>query len=305
VSGEVDLDRLADYVGGALDGTPDEAVVAQLVATDPRWTRAHAALVAADAFVRTDLATLAADPARMPDDVAARLTAALAAEPAPPAPATVDHGPQLSVLPGDRLAHVPSPARRWRSVAAVAAAAILLALGAASLAPQLRGSGAKSSGVAASADRAATPYRGEASGTASAGTFDAAPLDVRASGSDYTAGTLAALGGALTADATGKSARDEAAEASTAPPSGPTGIPDPLRRLTEPGARAVCLNAVVARYGGTVRLLDYARYQGSPALIVLLDGAGGVVGRKWVVAVGPTCGAGGAIADQRYSGPVG
>ena len=32
---EVDLDLLADYVGGALDGTPDEARVAQLVADGP------------------------------------------------------------------------------------------------------------------------------------------------------------------------------------------------------------------------------------------------------------------------------
>ena len=36
----VDLDLLADYVGGALDGTPDQERVAGLVSTDPAWRRA-------------------------------------------------------------------------------------------------------------------------------------------------------------------------------------------------------------------------------------------------------------------------
>ena len=34
---EVDWDLLADHLGGALQGTPEEARVAHLVATDPAW----------------------------------------------------------------------------------------------------------------------------------------------------------------------------------------------------------------------------------------------------------------------------
>ncbi|BCB85941.1 hypothetical protein Psuf_032540 [Phytohabitans suffuscus] len=53
---EVDFDLLADYVGGALDGTPEETVVARRVAEEPAWAEAHAALVEATGSVRASLA---------------------------------------------------------------------------------------------------------------------------------------------------------------------------------------------------------------------------------------------------------
>lgn len=315
MTGDVDLDRLADYVGGALDGTPDEAAIAHLVATDPQWTRAHAALVAADAFVRADLAVLAAAPEPMPDEVLVRLDAALTAEPPLPRPAPTDSRPRLSVLSGDRATPsplsghraTPSPARRrWRMIVGAAAAAIVLGLGAVSLTPALRGGGAGDAKVAASdlAGRAPTPLPSDA-GPAS--TYAAA--DVHASGSDYTADTLAALGGASISargsDSTKVESRPNALDTPAQPTGRPTEVPEPLRQLTQPDVRAACLKALVAQYGGAPALLDYARYQGSPALIVLIDGAQGVIGRKWVVAVGPKCGAGGAVTDQRYSARVG
>ncbi|WP_373688915.1 hypothetical protein [Verrucosispora sioxanthis] len=34
---EVDHDLLADYLGGALDGTPEHAEIARRVAQDPAW----------------------------------------------------------------------------------------------------------------------------------------------------------------------------------------------------------------------------------------------------------------------------
>jgi hypothetical protein len=129
------------------------------------------------------------------------------------------------------------------------------------------------------------------------------------SGVDYDPGTLAALGGA-SVEAYGTSSpkmepHPNVLNAPSQPAGRPTAVPDPLRRLADPDNRAACLKAILARYGGTATLLDYARYQGSPALIVLLDGASKAAGRKWVVAVGPDCGSGGAIADQRFSGPTG
>jgi hypothetical protein len=299
VNGDVDLDRLADYIGGALDGTPDEARVAHLVATDPAWTRAHAALVAADAFVRADLVRLAGQPEPMPDEVVARLDAALTAEPRPPVKT------HLSVLPGGRDGAVPPSARwRWRAVVGVAAAAVVLGLGAVSLGPRLlRGAGDASDTAAGTSVTAPTP--------ATAGpeaASDAASAPVNASGSDYSPQTLAVLGRAPIAvptDGTAKSdARPNTLGAPAQPSARPTGVPEALRPLTEPTARAACVKALVAQYGGTATLLDYARYEGSPALIVLLDGARGVTGQKWVVAVGPTCGAGGVATDQRYSAPL-
>ena len=36
----VDHDLLADYVGGALDGTPEQERIAGLIAASPEWGRA-------------------------------------------------------------------------------------------------------------------------------------------------------------------------------------------------------------------------------------------------------------------------
>jgi hypothetical protein len=76
---DVDLDRLADFLGGALDGTPDEALVRHLVASDPAWARAAESLTGAQAAVTRDLRGLAAAEPRMPADVTDRIMAALAA----------------------------------------------------------------------------------------------------------------------------------------------------------------------------------------------------------------------------------
>ncbi|GII22286.1 hypothetical protein [Planosporangium mesophilum] len=298
MNGDVDLDRLADYIGGALDGTPDEARVAHLVATDPAWTRAHAALVAADAFVRADLAQLAGRSEPMPDDVVARLDAALAAEPRPPVKA------HLSVLPGG-LETAARPRWRRRTVVGVAAAVLVLGLGTVSLGPHLLGgAGDASDNAAGTSATAPTPATGGPEAAS-----DAASAAVNASGSDYSPETLAVLGRSSTpvtpSGAAKSDARPNTLGAPAQPSARPTDVPEALRPLTEPIARAACIKALVTQYGGTASLLDYARYEGSPALIVLLDGARGVTGQKWVVAVGPTCGAGGVATDQRYSAPLG
>ncbi|GAB3966369.1 hypothetical protein [Plantactinospora veratri] len=80
---EVDLDLLADYVGGALHGTPDETEIARLVDQDPAWAEAYAALTAGLDAVRLDLAAWAAEPTPMPSPVLDRLVTALAGAAAP------------------------------------------------------------------------------------------------------------------------------------------------------------------------------------------------------------------------------
>jgi hypothetical protein len=315
---DVDLDRLADYVGGALDGTPDADAVANLIAIDSRWTRAHAALVAADALVRADLAMFADEPAAMPDDVAARLDAALAAEPPPigaPSSDTTPSGapegdkPHLSVLPGGRAVPTPTPPRRrWRAVVGVAAAAVVLGIGAVSLAPQLRQNAntTASRGGVGSSNAEGVPAAPPMSAPSYAYGQSGSP-GLNASGSDYTAETLAALGHqpvAAQGGDTAKSNRPDAMDAPSQPALPLAAVPETLRPLAQPDARDGCVKAILKEYGGTATLLDYAQYQGSPALVVLLDGAHGVTGRKWVVVVGPRCGNGGAIADQRYSAQI-
>src|SRR5688572_12173326 len=71
-----ELDELADYAAGVLSGAPAERI-AELLRTDERWAAAHAALVAAEPVVRTALHAAATIPPSLPDDVAARLEAAL------------------------------------------------------------------------------------------------------------------------------------------------------------------------------------------------------------------------------------
>ena len=75
---EVDADLLADYLGGALDGTPQQDEVAQLVAEDPSWAEAYALLAPAVAEVRTDLTRWAEPSPEMPPAITDRLLAALA-----------------------------------------------------------------------------------------------------------------------------------------------------------------------------------------------------------------------------------
>jgi hypothetical protein len=69
--GEVDIDLLADYVGGALMGTPEESAVAARIADDPVWQSAYASLADGMSFVSAELGRLSPEP--MPADLAARL----------------------------------------------------------------------------------------------------------------------------------------------------------------------------------------------------------------------------------------
>jgi hypothetical protein len=64
---------------------------------------------------------------------------------------------------------------------------------------------------------------------------------------------------------------------------------DPLRRLQARDALLACLEAIARQRGGApiaVQAVDYARFEGDPALIVrfVADGA------TWAWAVGPECG---------------
>ncbi|TDC39926.1 hypothetical protein E1211_02750 [Micromonospora sp. 15K316] len=80
---EVDHDLLADYLGGALDGTPEQVVVARLVAEDAAWAEAYAQLAPAVAAVEGELARWGEPVAEMPPEVVEQITAALAALPPP------------------------------------------------------------------------------------------------------------------------------------------------------------------------------------------------------------------------------
>ncbi|MEV6850833.1 hypothetical protein [Actinoplanes sp. NPDC051411] len=69
--GGVDIDLLADYIGGALTGTPEESVVAARIADDPAWQAAYESVGEGMALVTAELGRLAPEP--MPADLADRL----------------------------------------------------------------------------------------------------------------------------------------------------------------------------------------------------------------------------------------
>lgn len=99
---EVDHDLLADFLGGALDGTPEQAMVARLVAEDAAWAEAYARLAPAVSAVRADLARWGEPVDEIPPAVADRITAALAALSADrPDPAMLDAAADADSVPVD------------------------------------------------------------------------------------------------------------------------------------------------------------------------------------------------------------
>ncbi|WP_326564630.1 hypothetical protein [Micromonospora peucetia] len=362
---EVDHDLLADYLGGALDGTPDEELVARLVDEDEDWAQAYALLAPAVADVRADLAAWGAPAPEMPTDVTDRIVAALAnattaglgaTSPTPsrsepdrsepdrsepgqsepsrsePSERTVRH----DVTPADGRPAVrvgaagavpaqplggsgrrpagaprsePGPGgitgpgrrgRRWNRLAGpVALAAVSIAavgFGISQLTRNQQMDGAADTALPGTASResggpAATPFRitGEPS--------------VR-SGTDYTPESLAVLRSSpLSQPFTGGPGGEKPgvqAEGGRLPGSA-TG----LDRLTDPAALGTCIGEIKAEHGNgplVVEVVDYARFQGRPALIVRFTDA---TGAHWAWASGPECGVPGSGSDSRYRTRVG
>jgi hypothetical protein len=265
---DVDIDLLADYAGGALDGTPAHARVAELVHTDPAWASALDALRTADALVGADLAGLAGAAEPIPDDVAARLDRALAVAEQPVAPV-------VSLRERRR--------RRYRIAAAGAVAAAVLGVvgvgGYAVLGTGGAGRPSYESGAAES-DTAAAPSAERNGAKAADGRLPNSSVPVTASGTDYTRKTLSGV-------------RDNRAEAPNAAPVRP---PSELSRLTAADALQECLTDVTAAYPGNVTLVDYARFEGEAALVIRISAAHGV---QRVVVVGPGCGSSGT--DEKYA----
>ncbi|SCE70235.1 hypothetical protein GA0074695_0430 [Micromonospora viridifaciens] len=325
----VDQDLLADYVGGALDGTPEQATVARLIEEDPAWRDAYAALARAVDLVHADLADWAAGSApEMPLAVADRITAALAG--AGPAPLAGDEpaDPPLgspagesrlagraptvpAQVPGRRAGGTGRPAegsgrnrgpgrrsRRWARIAgpvALAAASVTaVGFGLSHLVAAGRGG----TSVATSSDAAAGSAR-EGGPTALAAVPFRTSGPARHSGTDYRPEKLSGSPQPL-------SATDGSGQATTESPQHERlSAAGNLDRLTRPEALESCLHAIGAEHAGgplTVELIDYASFQGRPALVVTFLDAGG---ERWAWVSGPECGVPGSDADTRFRTQVG
>jgi hypothetical protein len=307
MSKRVDLDRLADYVGGALDGTPEAAEVRGLVDTDPEWAAAHEDLAAAMSSVTADLRTVGEVVDAVPEDVVARLDAVLrnlgssdeaenvrrAADRPPRGPGAT--GPGATGPGRDRRRR----AARWAAGLSAAAAVFAFGVGIVStFETDSSDSGGSSSAEAPAMNQAAPPAVGSG-----------APTVI--SGRDYRAGSFdnldALVPGAAAPFATSeRSAADTGAKANQLEGTLPPGSepPELTKFRTVPAVLRDCLDAVQTAFGGQVRVVDLARFEGKPAVVVVLDGSRTGAGRPLVVAAGQNCGQPAGTTDELFHGPL-
>jgi len=329
---EVDLDLLADYVGGALDGT-DQQKVARLIAQDPAWQQAHAWLVRTSEDVRDVLAEWGTVPTPMPADVVGRLTAALAtatADAAATADATATADDRAGRGRADRRVGAPREferpergsrpptrrdtatagrmdrtkrpttgrrMRRWVTPLAVLAALIAFAgLGVAYLTGDDR---AVVSGTALRDDSAEGGAGAPASATTPSQQFAASlPVRLLSTGTDYTRASLGGQVNALRLTDARATAKGSGTTELSRGPAAPGAAPGP-------DSIAGCVTAVTAAHGrGTlsVEWVDAATFEGLPALVVVFADR---TGERWAWVVSPECGRPKVGAATRYSARVG
>ncbi|MFI9640381.1 hypothetical protein ACIG87_09965 [Micromonospora sp. NPDC051925] len=324
---EVDHDLLADYVGGALDGTPEQTVVAGLVAEDPAWADAYAVLAPAVAQVHEELTGWGTAAPEMPLAVVERLTAVLAgAGPGlPPASADAETPDRSSrsdrpagvggpvpaqpggrrtpgSRPGDGRAEQSGPGRRrrWARLAGpVTLAAASLAVVGFGVAHLVDGSTAQD----APASTMAGPAQDSAENAGRGFRFTGEP---RHSGVDWSPETLSgATDAPLPRLATPPGFQPGDGPSPTALESKRLAGPGGLDRLAGRAALDACLAEISTEHGRgavTVDVVDYATFNGVPALVVrFADPAGG----RWAWVSGAECGVPGSGADTRYQARVG
>jgi hypothetical protein len=281
---EVDLDQLADYAAGVLDPAGARAV-ADLIATRPARTRAHAHLVAAERALDEQLNAYArVDLGPMPGDVIGRLDRALAGERLlDPAHAEQSPPRHLAIVRTDIEQSPPiarrSLARRSLNIAAAAAATVAALIGGLYVVNgSLPKSGGASSADAPAYSRDTNGTGGSAPGPRTTGTkslqsAEAALYQVFETGTDYQPDTLYLI-----------------ASASSGLTQTPQQGSSDDGRLP-PTAVGTCVSSVLAAHPGTALAVDQARYQGQPAIVVLIAiGPGGpAAGKELVVAVRADC----------------
>ncbi len=252
-----DLDTLADLDAGVLDGAPGEADLRAHVAGCANCADQAALLVDA----RSLLGDLPAPP--LPPDVVGRLDTALAAEARRPAGS-------VTLLPASAGR---GSRRGWANPGAVAAGIVVL-LGAVVGIGTLIGRDGSQSSRKSSASR-------------SVAELAKPPGLVTGTGRDYTAATLDAsvrtlLATPSTATAAVPQSSEPPATAPTASPL-PTAVDPTLARLQRPAQLQACVDELAGRRGVVPIAVDFARFQGRPAVIVVIADPEPARVQAWVV----------------------
>lgn len=249
-----ELAVLAELQADAVEPGADAAALRTHVAGCARCQAEQARL----ADVHHRLTDLPAPP--MPDEVASRVRDALAAEAPQPAHRGDGH---------DHVAGTPRPPireRRWWPKPGLVAASVvlllLLGIGASVLAHRSGPSGNSSTADHSSRVTSSPPAQ------SSGGTL------LAASGRDYSPGTLDGdvrrlLAGQVASPTSTTRPRPDAV---TPDRTGGSGAADPLARLRQPAALAACVRTLTGGRPADPLAVDYASYQGRPAVVVVLPG---------------------------------
>ncbi|MBQ1023087.1 hypothetical protein [Micromonospora sp. C95] len=361
----VDHDLLADYLGGALDGTPEHAEIARRVAQDPAWARAHARLAPAMDSVRAELAGLGEPTLELPPEVTDRISAALAAADPLTAPtaevapttAAAEHSEQAPAATGDGIAAVDEPGltptggkvtvvptqplggprrpggplrpgqdrtsssrpgsrrRRWARVAGPVALATAAVVGLGALQLFQPGRGGDVATDTALNDPVVSPAVPHAFPPGSGGQPDTKSAPERAAAASGAAYRVVDPPQRSDTDYTPESLARPMSSVRQFSSSGDPGLgaenqerlagPGDLARLGDQTALSACLAEIGAEHGGgplVFEFIDYARFQGLPALVLRFTDASGT---NWAWVSGPECGVPGSGSDARYRTRVG
>jgi hypothetical protein len=271
----LDLDALADALAGEA-GTDGAAHLARCADCTSRL----AELQAAETGILAALAALPDPP--LPDGLADRLSAALAAEP----PLVQERETRRSVTA------LPQRAPRRRLLPAAAAAVLLVSGAGLGYALVQGGAGDDTADTASESSAGGTALPVSSSGTdyGDAGAVTAALPAVLSGTAAGTAGTaMDSAAGSTQAQTEGEAPSDPSRTAQLPAPAVAAAPPDPLARLRTPEGLDDCLAGVLPPEEPDLQpvALDYAQYQGAPALaIVLPDPDPGTLS---VYVVGPQC----------------
>jgi hypothetical protein len=163
---------------------------------------------------------------------------------------------------------------------------------------ELLSSGYESADTTSAAGEQAAPMM-ESQDTAGAGV---AAEHVTASGTDYRRDTLRAAAQSASNRSAQETKPDRSSPKDRALAAG--AVVPALQRLSVREALIACIDAIAAEHrAGPVRVesADFARFEGSPALVVHFTASDGT----WAWVSGPDCGAPGAAADTRHQARVG
>jgi hypothetical protein len=284
----VDLELIADYLDGLLLSAGAE-MVAQRIATDPRWAYAAQQLRSAQPVVTDALRSAGAATEPMPDAVLERILAAL-----PESTGRLEQAPVAAagtVPEPRRHARVISLADRrrrrtvfWGNLAKVAAALVVV--------------GGIGTGIALGTQRSSSNTSAGSNAPAAvsqgSGSQKVAGITIDSTGHDYASdlgigppASAATFSGSGSGSGSATGGRTVTPRATNNLGSIPVPRAESLLDRLAKGGLPACIAAVEQQFAATPTIADFAYYKQQPAVIFRLSD-------NKVVAVGPQCGLTGA-----------